>query len=375
MKILFLCGSLEPGRDGVGDYVRRLSAELIRQGHVIAAAAINDRHITEVYEDTGKSEGGVAILRVPANLKDEQRFPLVKVFADAFNPDWLSLQFVSFSFHPKGLVFGLSKKLAMLGKGRPWHIMFHELWVGMTDQSSKKELVWGMMQRQLIKNLISKLQPGVIHTHTDLYKKQLEKMGAKAVLLPLFSNIPVCCPDKVTEKINAGIKIADHVNIMIFGGIHGGAPIKELVKEAENYAEKYQLVLELTILGRSGAAQENWVNEWSGPRLKVTQLGEQSAEKVSGFLGASALGIFTTPIALVEKSGSVAAMREHGIHLLCVSQPWDPRNIMIGNNPYGIMNYSKGNLETFFKSKPDFSYMPVLSTVSRQFISNLMNNK
>ena len=27
MKIVFICGSLEPGRDGVGDYVWRLSSE------------------------------------------------------------------------------------------------------------------------------------------------------------------------------------------------------------------------------------------------------------------------------------------------------------------------------------------------------------
>lgn len=27
MTILFLCGSLEPGRDGVGDYTRRLAGD------------------------------------------------------------------------------------------------------------------------------------------------------------------------------------------------------------------------------------------------------------------------------------------------------------------------------------------------------------
>ena len=32
MKIVFICGCLEPGKDGVGDYTRRLSAELIDHG-------------------------------------------------------------------------------------------------------------------------------------------------------------------------------------------------------------------------------------------------------------------------------------------------------------------------------------------------------
>ena len=30
MNLLFICGSLEPGKDGVGDYIRRLSSELLQ---------------------------------------------------------------------------------------------------------------------------------------------------------------------------------------------------------------------------------------------------------------------------------------------------------------------------------------------------------
>jgi hypothetical protein len=33
LNIVFLCGSLQPGRDGVGVYTRRLAGEVIRQGH------------------------------------------------------------------------------------------------------------------------------------------------------------------------------------------------------------------------------------------------------------------------------------------------------------------------------------------------------
>lgn len=32
MRLAFICVSLEPGRDGVGDYTRSLAAECIRQG-------------------------------------------------------------------------------------------------------------------------------------------------------------------------------------------------------------------------------------------------------------------------------------------------------------------------------------------------------
>ena len=49
MKIIFLCGSLEPGRDGVGDYVLLLSGELVRQGHQASIIALNDVYLQEEY--------------------------------------------------------------------------------------------------------------------------------------------------------------------------------------------------------------------------------------------------------------------------------------------------------------------------------------
>lgn len=369
MKIIFLCGSFEPGRDGVGDYVRRLSEELIRQGHHIAVAAINDKHITEVIRSSGEE---IAVQRLPLNLSQKERFSLLKLFIDDFDPDWISLQFVSFSFHPKGLVFGLAKSLLYAGGGRQWHIMFHELWVGMTEERSRKEAVWGMMQRELIRDLIKKIKPAMIHTHTHLYKKQLEKFGSRPLLLPLFSNIPVINQEKVDHKIAKTITPAGTVSVVIFGGIHGGAPVKELASEAAVYGKANGLELELIIVGRNGKEQQRWADEWEKAGLKVILMGEQEAAKVSEILTDTPFGIFTTPIALVEKSGSVAAMREHGNHLLCVSQRWSPIGINLENNPFGIIDYKEGKLEQFFSGKPDFSYMPTLTGVAGQFINNLL---
>jgi Trk K+ transport system NAD-binding subunit len=47
MKIAFICGSLEPGRDGVGDYTRRLAGELVKQQHEVLVIAFNDRQIKD----------------------------------------------------------------------------------------------------------------------------------------------------------------------------------------------------------------------------------------------------------------------------------------------------------------------------------------
>lgn len=372
MRITFLCGSLEPGRDGVGDYVRRLSLDLLRHGHLVSLISINDRHISAVIAEGGEQEDGLLpILRIPAGLDKAQGIALIKERIEQFNPDWLSLQYVPFSFDPKGLIFGLAKKLKGLGKGRKWHIMFHELWIGMTVESNTKELLWGGLQRYLAGDLIKVLQPAVVHTHTDLYKKQLEKLGAKVTLLPLFSNILVSHPQVIKEKTEKDIVIHKETDIVIFGGIHPGAPIDDFAQEVAAYAKEHQIEINLVIIGRAGKEQENWVSEWHTAGLNVTQLGEQPAEKVSEMLERAVFGVFTTPIALVEKSGSVSAMRDHGIHLLCVSRAWTPK-IKLAENPYHIMEYKKGNLESFFNSRPDFSYVPTLEALSEQFIANLL---
>jgi len=372
LRILFICGCAEPGRDGVGDYVRRLSLDLIAQGHLVAVAAINDKYVTEL-EGAGKAfnQGQLSVCRLPAVMDEAERMTQLKNWVELLKPDYLSLQYVPFSFNPKGLIFGLTNNLAAAGGNRKWHIMFHELWVGMTTESTLKERLWGAVQRYLTKGLLKGLKPAVVHTHTDLYKKQLERIGAQVTLLPLFSNIPVLHPAVVAEKMTKSVSLSKRVSIVIFGGIHGGAPIQDLAADVQAFQQQHKLEVELIIIGRSGREQERWVEEWTKAGLLIRPVGEQSEAQVSQYLEAAQVGIFTTPIALVEKSGSVAAMREHGIQLLCVSRDWTPK-LQLEKNPFHIMEYKKGNLEAFFKQAPDFTYMPTLSKVSAQFIANLL---
>ena len=43
MKILFICGTFENGKDGVGDYTKRLAKEIIDYGHSVHIIAIHDK--------------------------------------------------------------------------------------------------------------------------------------------------------------------------------------------------------------------------------------------------------------------------------------------------------------------------------------------
>src|SRR5690606_16837539 len=128
----------------------------------------------------------------------KKRLLRAQCFIDNFNPDWLSLQFVPFSFNKKGLPLGLAGKLKKLGKDRSWHIMFHELWVGMIHTTSIRRKALSLIQRKLIKHLADTLKPNIIHTHTHIYKIKLAEKGIIASLMPLFGNIPVS--DKLNQK-------------------------------------------------------------------------------------------------------------------------------------------------------------------------------
>lgn len=65
MDILFICGSVEPGKDGVGDYTRRLSGELIRIGHEVKILSLCDHQGTSFLTEFQEIEGTkVAVNRI-----------------------------------------------------------------------------------------------------------------------------------------------------------------------------------------------------------------------------------------------------------------------------------------------------------------------
>ena len=371
MKIVFICGSFEPGHDGVGDYLRRLCLELMSNGIDVAVAAINDRHLKGERETIDAGDANhVKALRIPAGLAAENRMEILRKYIAEFNPEWISLQYVAFSFHDKGLDFGLNNRLMDIGKGRKWEVMFHEIAVGMYVGASVKEVLWGKVQLYLVKQLLRKLKP-VVHTTNMVYLEQLKRMGTKAHLLPLFSNIPVVSPEQVQEKLRTTPAAGETITIVVFGSIYPDAPIESFAARAKAYADQKGVQIKMTIIGRSGAELDRWMKIWTGAGLDVECLGKLSEKRISEILTEAEFGIFTTPLSLAEKSGSVAAMREHGVHLMAVSRDRAYRGIGTIKNLYGISAFDGGSLHDFFNGEKDFSYSPSLAGTANQFVDDL----
>ncbi len=367
MKVVFLCGSLEPGHDGVGDYTRRLAGELKRQGKQAFMISVNERNLTRLsLQEEQESEGtAIPVLRISGKISYRKRLQVAKQWLKAVNPDWLSLQYVPFSFHPKGAHFFLNRFLRRLGLHRRWHIMFHELWTGMDKESSKKHYWLGKIHRLLIRSLIKTLNPPVIHTQTHLYLEKIATLGYKANYLPLFSNIPFFEPEGISKVDDKDINHEKKLLFVLFGGIHHNAPVAQLANDLVRYEKSNKTRILLIIIGRNGPMQKQWTSIWALNGLEFVLMGEQSPMTISKVLHSASIGISTTPIQLAEKSGSVAAMREHQLPVLCVSRTWKARGTKNLTPPESIVEYESGKLEeclaNAFKGKYIFNKISEVS--------------
>jgi len=374
INIVFICGSLEPGKDGVGDYTRRFSAELVSRGHRVGIVALNDRNLLQEFIGSQEFEDiTIPVLRIPSSISQSERFRRAACWIENFNPDWLSLQFVPFSFDKKGLPFGIGKLFQKLGKGRRWHIMFHELWVGMDKEANFKVVIWGWVQMRLIQSILKRVNFLSINTHTDLYMKMIDKIGFQSRYLPLFGNILV---EPILKSDSAPLKPKrfqrELISFVVFGGIQPGAPIGQFAKELRIYGKEKGIDFQLRIIGRCGADQVKWVQEWEAEGLSIEVFGEQSNEFISKVLSSSNLGISSTPIAQIEKSGSFAAMREHGLNVICISRPWNPRGYSNQILPKGVIEYKQGRGHEILNAAKKEKAGCKLAEVVQQFVDDIL---
>lgn len=324
MKIVFLCSSLESGRDGVGDYTLQLGLELIKQGHFVAVIALNDKFITSLYNSYQQVDSyEIPVLRIPATCVVKTRIEEAKNYISKFNPDLLSLQFVIFGYHPKGLPFGIEKQLKLIADGKPWHIMFHEIWTGITKLSPLKHKIIGFFQRSIIKSIVTELNPQWISTSNCLYQLILKKTNISANVLALFSNIPVIDLNlgrirEINEDLYFKVKSEKNRVIGIFGSLYPGTDFTATISEQLQIAENHEKQLIFLSFGRLGAGGLIELEKIKKHFKNVTFfiLGELFPNQISTLFQILDLGISCTPKEHLGKSGVFAAMKLHNINII-----------------------------------------------------------
>jgi hypothetical protein len=325
MKILFICSSLQEGSDGVGDYTRRLSSELIRAGHEATIIAINDGFLQPDEQERIQHDQGypVSVLRLSARVDWMKRISVASDFVRNAAPDLISLQYVPYAFNDRGLPFGLGKSLKKVTADIPTHIMFHEMWVGITRLSPLKHKVYGFFQIRIARSLVKELNPSVITTSNRLYQLVLKSRDITADILPLFSNISLSEKNLVVEnEMYKKLEIStderdEYIIIGLFGSLYSGCKLENTIEEQYLSALAAGKKLAFVAFGRIGDIERfEKLKVHFAWQVKFAYLGELPEDEISTVMQVIDKATSCTPSEHYGKSGVYAAMKLHDLEVL-----------------------------------------------------------
>lgn len=299
MKIAFVTSCLEPACDGVGDYTTLLAEECARRGHTVARLALNDARLAETLDTPG-------VLRFPHTLPWPDRLSRARQWLEAFAPEWISLQFVNYGFHPRGFAGATAGRMRSLFAGWPVQVFLHELWVGEELGAPWKHRAIGWWQRRGVLELLRTLDVRLIHTSNETYVHLLARHGLTARRLPLFGSLPLPSEDISRPE--------DILTFAFFGTLHPVWPPEPLFSQLRALNKPVELVH----AGNIGAGETLWRELESRYRadFQFRRLGRLEPQALADFFAAASFGVATTPWALIGKSASVAAMLDCGLPVI-----------------------------------------------------------
>jgi hypothetical protein len=308
MKIAFICGSLKPGFDGIGDYVYCLAEELAHCGHEVAAIAINDWYIDKTFRGTHfANHVKVNVVRIPFSYSNKQRYKDAAIFIQGFAPEWISIQFGPYSFHSKGLPLRLGLYLKKICRKSNIHIMVHETWI--EGESFYRKCI-SALQKRLIKHILKSLDPKVIHTHIPEYLLRLQALGYTTLELPLFSNI------KISNAANCDQADTSVFRIGFFSQVENIKPVFSFLFALGKKLVESNMPFEVLLMGGNETKMLQFKKEIEKIRSfnkKVKYLGFLSPSKLSRQLQNCTIGVTPVPRYALGKSGSVSAFLSHGV--------------------------------------------------------------
>jgi len=312
MRITIICGNLAPGKDGVGDYSRAFANELKVQGHELQLVALRDS------ETISQVESGISIERFNNGLQSSK----LQAVIDSWAPDVVSLQYVGFAYHSKGLIHQLIPPVEAIRKDRRLHVMVHEPWIRNSPTTTKRQQFLGQIQRHQLVKAIRRWKPEHIHTSNLLYQHVLRKAGIESRLLPLFGNIRYTPlnPETIERLFETHSNTTDSPIVLLPFSQSRHWSVDHCMDALKRVATAADTNLTILQIGQNVNLEQHWpaieshakANGWQAIRL-----GSQPEAIVSQCIQASTLGISGEHLQLAGKSGAVTTMREHGLPVLC----------------------------------------------------------
>lgn len=323
--VALVCGRLEPGHDGVGDYTRTLAEACAQAGVRVALIGLND---SNVKGSAVRENCGFPVLRLPARANWADNVPGAGAFVNEMGLSWASFQFVPYSYGKRGLVSGLAEKLEPLTRGRNLQVMFHEIWIGATEHASLKDRLVGWLQRGTIREFARRASPKVVHTSNSAYMKLLRSIGVDAVRLPLPGTIPLQRTDASAwlygRLSGLGVDITETTRpefaiFGFFGTLHPVWPAEPLVSQLEEFAQRTGRKPIMLSFGKLGSGEALWnrlSREKRSGGMRWCSLGLVSALEASQLMNSVDFGVAASPLSLLEKSSAAVCLLEHGLPVI-----------------------------------------------------------
>lgn len=275
-------GLYQPEKCGISDYINLISASLEKFGHEVDLLEIK---------------------RPSDFLKLSQALPDANLY---------SIQFAPFAFSENGISGRPLQEFARSLYGKKIHINFHEIWVGDYPNANWKERLIGWMQKREVLRFLKLARPMTITTSNCASLDRLDQAGIEARHLYLFGNIP-CTDWSIYENT-----LTENLRVAVFGTPYNKFPYNTLAEKLHSISLSISKPIEFRILGRQrvkdGLEQIYKISKEYG--FSVMETGELPAEEISMQLQACHLGVCTTPYDIFGKSGTTAAMLEHGLPIL-----------------------------------------------------------
>ena len=325
MKIVVICGCLEPGLDGVGDYVQRISDALISKGHHVALIALKDKYTENLFSDIKKYNSlHTSVYRIPAGYSARRRYSILAKLVNELDPDWVSLQYVGFSYERYGLPLKMPFYIKKITRNSKLHITLHELWCGMDKYSKWTEKLLGFVQKLFLRLFIRTLKPRLIFTSIEFYREELSSLGINSIVTPIFGNIPLYDfgSDEIwdnyvcTSELNLITKQPkDWLVITFFGTVYPCPGLDQLLHTSLEAAKKINQKLAVICIGNNRLSSMGELTK-SFQNIKYFSLGILSLEFINRIFNLTTFGVMTSPANRLNKSGSCVAMLERGIPIL-----------------------------------------------------------
>ncbi len=176
------------------------------------------------------------------------------------------------------------------------------------DSSAGKGSGFRIFQRRIIQSLLTKINCRSNHTSNRVYVDLLARHGIKATELRLFGSVPVVPNPGELPRGNHSLSLG------LFGSVHPEWNPDEMLAQLQKLGRP----IRLTHVGRIGPGESVWSDLIGRHKseIELCRMGEQSLENISRFLISLDFGVATTPLSLVGKSSTTAAMLDDGLPVI-----------------------------------------------------------